>query len=449
MATRSSRTELATDADGEKPAPYTEQIPFMKRDRPYYGFISGSGAGKTFAGVYRLWLNATTWNPERMGAIIVPDKSQFTDNIKPILEEFGLLEAWEYKSMYSDEPGLITGNGKRILILSADNDRQIGRIKGKNLAYIWMDEEAEIPPRARNIADQRLRVGNYPNLFITTTPDGKNHTYEFFAGGEQDVTKETYHRGTLFKTTDKLAIVGVPSEANPTLDDADIARMRRSLPDAVVQQEIEGEFVELGSGILTRDMLSAAPADVLESTELTFSVGVDLGVEPDAQKARSNDTDYFAAAIIAHHRRRGEAFVVDVKRERGLTLSQGIEWLKSVVSGVPEPTINVESVHAQQYFLSAAKDAGLPVRGVDQSLKKEDRLIQLSVPFENDVIRLINFETPVDAGLDDRWREFVSEWRAFPDGSHDDMLDAVELALRNIDIGQTFGAGGLDLYGRD
>jgi len=182
MATRSPITPLDTDDSGEKPEPYTEQIPFMKRDRPYFGFISGSGAGKTFAGVYRLWLNATVWNTDSMGAIIVPDKSQFTDNIKPILDDFGLLDRWEYNSVYTDEPGLVTGNGERILILSADNQRQIGRIKGKNLAYVWMDEEAEIDPRAREHADQRLRVGNYPNLFITTTPDGKNHTYDFFKG---------------------------------------------------------------------------------------------------------------------------------------------------------------------------------------------------------------------------------------------------------------------------
>ena len=196
-------------------------------------------------------------------------------------------------------------------------------------------------------------------------------------------------------------------------------------------------------------MLSAVNSDVLDSTELTFHVGVDLGIEPDARKAEQNDTDYFAAAIVAHHRRHGEAFVVDVARKRGLSLSQGVEWLKEVVKGVPSPRINIESVHAQQYFLQAAKDAGLPVHGVSQSLKKEARLIQLSVPFENEVIQLVNFETDPEDGLDDRWDELAREWVAFPDGTHDDMLDAVELALRNLSIGQTFGGKGLDLYGRD
>ena len=449
MATRSS---VSSDKQGEegKPEPYFEQQPFMKRDRPYFGFVSGSGAGKTFAGVYRLWLNATMWNPDSMGAIIVPDKSQFTDNIKPILEDFGLLQQWDYKSVYTDEPGLVTANGQRILILSADNERQIGRIKGKNLAYVWMDEEAEIIPRAREHADQRLRVGNYPNLFITTTPSGYNHTYDFFAGDVENLQKEPHGMGTLYKSDDKLAIVGVPSEANPVLNDEDIARMRRNLPDQIVAQEIEGGFVQIGSGILTRDMLSAVDGnEILDSTELTFHVGVDLGIEADAAKANKNDTDYFAAAITAHHRRHGEAYVVDCQRKRGLSMQQGIEWLKSVIQGVPQPSINVESTHAQRYFLQGAQEAGLPVQGVDQSMKKENRLIQLSVPFETDRIRLVNFDEPAENGPEPRWDDLIQEWIAFPDGRHDDLLDAVELSLRNVDVGATYNVSGMDLYGRD
>ena len=31
----------------------------------------------------------------------------------------------------------------------------------------------------------------------------------------------------------------------------------------------------------------------------------------------------------------------------------------------------------------------------------------------------------------------------------DEMLDAVELALRNISVGQTLGVDGVDMYGRD
>ena len=265
MATANHTVVKAT---GEEATPYREQIKFLGNNRPYYGFISGSGAGKTFAGVYRLWLNATIWNPNEMGAIIVPDKSQFTDNIKPIMEDFGLMDRWEYKSVYTDEPGLVTEHGQRILILSADNERQIGRIKGKNLAYIWMDEEAEIPPRAREIADQRLRVGDYPNLFITTTPDGYNHTYDFFVGDVHDAESQNYGRGRIVFNDDKLAVIGVPSEANPTIDDEHIERMRRNTPEAIVRQELDGEFVKVGSGVFKRDMLHFVRPDDLPNRDL-------------------------------------------------------------------------------------------------------------------------------------------------------------------------------------
>jgi predicted phage terminase large subunit-like protein len=267
--------------------------------------------------------------------------------------------------------------------------------------------------------------------------------------GDVEAEQRTTDHGTIYEAEDRLAVVGVPTDANPHTPDDYKDAMEQDMPDAVRAQEVEGEFVEIGSGVLTKDMLTPAPTEVLDSTELTYQVGVDLGVESDTRKAEANDTDYWAAAIIAHHRRRGNAYVVDVSRKRGMSLSGGVEWLKTVIQGVPSPTINIESVHAQEYFLSACKDAGLPVGGVDQSMNKEDRLIQLSVPFENDDIRLVNFEQAPAEGLDDRWQDFVDEWRAFPDGTHDDMLDAVEIALRNISIGQTFGNEGLDLYGRD
>ena len=428
--------------------PTRYQDAFLRGDKRYLGFVSGVGAGKTYAGIMRTVLNMERWNVGDMGAIVAPTRQMVVNVIIPEMRDLGLLEKWEYNSSYSDEPGLHSPNGSRALILSADNQKTIERLRGLNLAWGWIDERTAVPDRAQEILSQRLRTGRYRNLFETTTPAGKDDTYAFYVG-DVDARKESFGEASIYETDDRLAIVGVPTRANPNTPEDYKAAMEQDMPEQIRAQEVRGEFVEIGSGILTRDMLSAVSADVLESTELRYHVGVDLGIESDARKAQQNDTDYFAAAIVAHHRRHGEAYVVDVARKRGLSLSQGVEWLREVVSGVPQPTINVESVHAQQYFLQAAKDAGLPVQGVDQSLTKEDRLIQLSVPFENDTIRLVNFQTDPAEGLDERWDQLAQEWIAFPDGTHDDMLDAVELALRNLAIGQTLGVDGADLYGRD
>jgi predicted phage terminase large subunit-like protein len=434
--------------------PFDAQRRFIdphERSKRYYGYISGVGAGKTFAGIVRTIHNMTEWNAGDMGAIIAPTRQMVVNVIIPEMRELGLFDGpdgWTYKSGASDKPGIHAPNGSRALILSADNRKTIERLRGLNLAWVWIDEKTAVPQRAQQIAMQRLRTGEYRNLYVTTTPKGKDDTYDFFVGNVE-TTQEALEHGTLYEAEDRLAVVGVPTDANPHTPTDYKEAMEQDLPDAVRAQEVQGEFVEIGSGILTRDMLSAADAEHLDTNELAFHVGVDLGIEPDAKRAEANDTDFFAAAIIGHHRRHGEAFVVDVARERGLSLSQGVEWLKEVISGVPSPRINIESVHAQQYFLTAAKDAGLPVHGVEQTHTKEDRLIQLSIPFENGDIRLINFDEPAEDGPEDRWQQFVQEWIAFPDGTHDDMLDAVEIALRGLSLGQTFGADGVDLYGRD
>lgn len=428
--------------------PTKYQDAFLRGDKRYLGFVSGVGAGKTYAGIIRTFLNMEVWNRGEMGAIVAPTRQMVVNVIIPEMRDLGLFENWEYNSSYSDEPGIHSPSGSRALILSADNQKTIERLRGLNLAWGWIDERTAVPNRAAEILSQRLRTGNYRNLYETTTPSGKDETYEFYVGGT-DAEKRPYGEASIYETDDRLAIVGVPTRANPNTPEDYKRAMEQDMPEQIRAQEVQGEFVEIGSGILTRDMLTPVSAEKLDSRELSFHVGVDLGIEPDAAEAAAKDSDYFAAAIVAHHRRRGEAYVIDVQRKRGLSLSQGVEWLKEVVSGVPNPSINIESVHAQQYFLTAAKDAGLPVAGVSQSLSKEDRLIQLSIPFENDTIRLINFDQPVGEGLEDRWQQFTQEWIAFPDGTHDDMLDAVEIALRGLDIGASYGMTGVDMYGRD
>ena len=431
---------------------FKEQDRFLWADKRYMGYISGVGAGKTFAGIIRTYLNMQQWNPGEMGAIIAPTRQMVVNVIIPEMREMGLIGencVWTYKSAYSDEPGIHSKNGSRALILSADNTKAIERLRGLNLAWVWLDEEAVIDPRAREIAMQRLRTGEYRNLYITTTPKGKNHTYDFFVGNVE-TQKSQYGEATLFEASDRVAIVGVPTSANPHTPQDYKDAMEQDLPEALRAQEVQGQFVEIGSGVLTKDMLSATSIDtVLDNTELSFHIGVDLGVEPNPEKARSNDSDYWAAAVVGVHRRKGKAYVIDVSRKRGMSLSQGVEWLKTVQQGVPKPSIKIENVHAQQYFLSACKDANLPVSGISQNLKKEDRLIQLSVPFENDKVQLCNYEQTDSNEPEGRWNQFIQEWIAFPDGSHDDLLDAVEIALRNVSLGGELTGVSGKMYGED
>ena len=222
--------------------PFKEQSPFLWNDHKFYGYISGVGAGKTAAGVMRTALNANLWNPGAMGAIVAPTTTMIKDVIIPLMREWGLLDRWTYKSSHTEEPGLHTPEGGRILILSADNQRTIERLAGLNLAYWWIDEGARVPARAVEILEQRLRVGNYRNGYVTTTPMGFDHIYDFFVGDRDGDTSE-YGAAKLHDTGNRMSILNVPTFANPHTP-SDFKQEMQQKSGQVFDREVMGEFTD-------------------------------------------------------------------------------------------------------------------------------------------------------------------------------------------------------------
>ena len=232
----------ADDGDLVHLHPFTEQEPFLRDGEKYYGYISGVGAGKTFAGILRTACNVEEWNPGEMGAIVAPTATMIKDVIIPQMREVGLLDHWDYKGPHSDEPGLHAPNGARVLLLSADNSRTIERLAGLNLAWFWLDEASRVPQRALEILTQRLRVGAYRNGFVTTTPMGRDHIYDFFVG-DVDGVDRTHADADLYVGDDRLAILRVPTWANPHTPE-DYKQQMDQKEGQVYEREILGRFVD-------------------------------------------------------------------------------------------------------------------------------------------------------------------------------------------------------------
>lgn len=260
--------------------PFEEQEPFLRDGRKYYGYVSGVGAGKTYAGAIRTALNMERWNPGEMGAIVAPTTTMIKDVIVPLLRDMGLLDHWEYKSAHTDEPGIHSPNGARALILSADNRRTIERLAGLNLAWFWMDEAARIDHRAYEILTQRIRVGKYRNGFVTTTPMGRNWVYDTFAG-DVDGDLDQHGAADVYTADDRLAILRVPTFANPHTPEDFKEQVERDHDGQVYEQEVMGEFVEF-EGLVYRwfseDLVTEVdPDDASEFDE--FIYGVDWGFD--------------------------------------------------------------------------------------------------------------------------------------------------------------------------
>jgi predicted phage terminase large subunit-like protein len=183
-----------------------------------------------------------------------------------------------------------------------------------------------------------------------------------------------------------------------------------------------------------------------ESWNLNYQLGVDPAVQADTQQARSNDSDYWAISLIAVRPSSGQIYAIDQKRKRGMTLQEGIEWISDVASQVPSPDLYIESNQSQRWLQQELSNAGLSTTPVQSTRNKEDRLIDLSIPIENDRVVFVNHQrNSTSENPDDRWSGLQDELLAFPDGTHDDLLDSLFLAVDNASTSTQALTG--DMYG--
>jgi phage terminase large subunit-like protein len=147
--------------------------------------------------------------------------------------------------------------------------------------------------------------------------------------------------------------------------------------------------------------------------------------------------------VLCGYDKANGAYLIDMKRERGMTLQESVNWLSKIASQVPEPTVKIEDVGAQTYFIQEAQRS---VPGHIQSVSpgnnsKEERITDMSVLFERGDVQLINHSVDTDLGYDPRHRSFIREWLEFGSGNSPDLLDACYYALQDIALGDSGSVG--------
>lgn len=218
------------------------QTIFVDDRRDETAYVGGVGSGKTASGVIRSLRHVVDWNVGATGAIVSPTVPMLRNVIEPELRKWGLLDVpnADYKS---SENRIEYDNGSTIILESANNDRKIERLRGLNLAWAWMDEAAYQPRKVYNVLSDRLRVGDYRNLFATTTPRGYNWVYDVFADDHADQPDIDLPDGAVYRSPTTTSVLGVSTRANPAHPDDYIARQERQRSGEAYEQEIEGEFV--------------------------------------------------------------------------------------------------------------------------------------------------------------------------------------------------------------
>ena len=208
------------------------------------------------------------------------------------------------------------------------------------------------------------------------------------------------------------------------------------------KRENQNDASALQGQVLSADMIHFTDT-CPPKQQMTWYAGLDPAIEDDPKKAAENDTDYWSLAFLAHDRTNDQTYLMDVRRRRGMSMAKGLSWVKGVLDEYPSVgDLLVEDAQAQRWFVQTGRDQGLQINGTKSSGKKENRIISMSSRFESGKVKVY----ADDPEHSSKWQSFLSEWAGFPTASHDDRLDAVEIALRNLEDGseksKVFDVGG-------
>lgn len=389
---------------------YQKQSDFRTSGARVRGFASGVGAGKTWIGSLDLLKRAKSG---RHYMVLAPTYGMLRDAAWRTFREVAMsLDRIVQERRSAPMESVITtedGGTATVLFRSADDPEHI---RGPNLSGIWIDEASIVHEDAYLIALGRLReAGELGWLTMTFTPKGRSHwTYRIF-----------------FDTVDGKAIARVDAHLvtastldNPFVDKAFYDSLISRYSEQMAAQEVEGAFVDIGAGIVTRLMfgvpLATSPTDIIRVCRAwdkagtaggkgACTAGVKLGLTIDDKYVvlhvvrgrwsaieRESEILRVAKADDALH---GHTCTIIVEQEPG---SGGKESA--------EATIRMLDGYNVQRFIPGGKGS---------KLERADPFI-----------------AQVQAGnvgvVQGAWnQDFLDEWQAFPDGLFD-QIDASAMA---------------------
>ena len=240
--------------------------------------------------------------------------------------------------------------------------------------------------------------------------------------------QETYEKGQS-DAHSEYASWRATSYDNPLIPDERIDEIFGDLPEHIFQREILAKFDVSAGSIFTRDMLTLTDLDTV-ADYVTPVVGIDPAVTADQQAANRQDSDYWAVCVGYVNQRHGYLYVSDVGHRRGMSLQEGVDWINGIVAQLPtEATVAVESNQAQRWLAQELQQSGIHTTEAFSTRNKEDKLLDLAVPLSNDTIQFLDYGD----GLAD-YDDLVTQLLAFPEGTHDDLLDALWLTMDTAPI---------------
>lgn len=279
----------------------------------------------------------------------------------------------------------------------AGRSRKYGRIvvdEAAKCRYLQQAWEQSIRPTLSDYAGE---------ADFLSTPKGRNYYATLFDYGTAG--HHLHRRG--------WRAFRMPTSSNPFIRKSEIADARRDLPDLVFRQEFLAEFVDFGGSAIRSDWIQYGdPFKRWNRSQLVIAAGVDLAI------SQKTTADWTAVVVVAMDPDRN-VWVIHSERRR-LTFNAILEMITRIGQDFGVDMIGVEETQFQAAVVQELmRTTNLPVRGLKADRDKVTRFQRLSVRFERSKVYL----------SDTLPAEFEGELLSFPEGDHDDQVDALVYAF--------------------
>jgi predicted phage terminase large subunit-like protein len=193
---------------------------------------------------------------------------------------------------------------------------------------------------------------------------------------------------------------------------AGLLARKREVGSAVFQCVWQGDPTALIGNIFKAEWIEYYQIRPALDT-LRIVMGVDLAI------SEKQSADCFAIVILGMDKD-GIIYLLDYYQGR-LDFPAQLKMVEAYAAAYHPIRIAVEQTAYQKAFVQAIRPSVLPIVGVDARGDKQARIQQLAPYIEAKTFR-------VSKQQDD----FIMQLLQFPQGEHDDLLDAAEIALRQL-----------------
>lgn len=353
--------------------------------------------GKTKFGIHRLLTGEKNLiDPKGYPAGWFAPSSRYVDDVwdEVVARLDGLIE---YKNRQSGRIKFITGSSLDFWAMG--EDKEVAR--GRRYARVIVDEAAHIRylEDAWNKAVEPTLTDFQGEAWFISTPNGINFFHDLYQRGQdEDSNWRSWHMPTL---------------SNPHIKQEEIDAKRETSPELVFRQEYLAEFVTFGAGLVKPDMLVDGPCPA----GLPVVLGVDLAI------SEKTGADYTAIVALSRDPATGIVHIKEVERHR-CGFNEVLNRIKAAAARHNPAIIAVEQTQYQAAVVQElARTTTLPVRGIRPDRDKLTRFAPLLTRYEQRMVR--HEPSGVTA-----W--FRDELLAFPEGEHDDGVDAAAHAFSAI-----------------